>query len=138
MGTIQDIDRPDINEIKPKMFGIRELADKQLKKLIPFINVKCDDNIMSSLYVIGSFDEKSRWENGIFLNSQYFQFSIMPENKKRYYECGEKIVVELKLSCPENKVKFRKSTTTPEKAIANIMKWILAVKESIDIKEHTT
>jgi hypothetical protein len=123
--AVTDIDRPDVNGVQPKMYGIKSLAVSELYinlsvHKIPFIKIECDDNIMSSVDIIGSFDDRSLWANGIWENSHYFRFSIEPANGKRYYEAGQPVTVELARKSYKIATKFRKFTGTPEKAIEKI------------------
>lgn len=120
---IQDIDRPDKNGVPAKMQEIALQAKTVLTEHV--LSVQTDDNLMSSIQIRGSFDPRETWANGIWENSRYFRFAIIPEKGKRYYSPGEKVTVELRGSW--KLPKFRKSTTTPEKALQRIQKWIAQV-----------
>ncbi len=129
--VVQDVDRPDTNQ-KPKMWELGQQLVKALEGVeVPYLTVSTDDNLMSSIWVVGSFDKKESWEYGIFENSKGFRISIIPEKGKRYYTPGDRVTVEWSyigyfrdsngfhvLTHP------RKSTTTPEKAFEKIRKWL--------------
>jgi hypothetical protein len=85
---VNDIDRPDVNGVKPKMQEICDLAKKELAGIVPYLNITTDDNLCSNVSIQGSFDPKDSWENGIFHNGRYFIIFIHAE-KKRYYVPGE-------------------------------------------------
>jgi hypothetical protein len=128
--AVTDIDRPDVNGVQPKMYAIESLAFEELytdvfgDRLIPYMNIDCNDNLMSNIDIIGSFDDRRDWLNGIRENSHYFRFSIKPA-QGRYYEAGQPVTAELYLKSYEIASRFRKYTGTPEKAIAKIKQWIL-------------
>jgi hypothetical protein len=135
MRIIKNINRTNLNEIKPRMSSIGKLAIEKLENLIPYIHIKCDDMIISSTMVAGNFNNDGTWENKTFEKSRHFVFMIMPVKKQRYYQNGGEVRVELILSHNNNNVKFKNSITNPEEAIASILKWILTVRESIDSNE---
>jgi len=128
--VVTDIDRPDVNGVQPKMYEVKSLAFQELyADLIPVMDIECNDNLMSSVIISGSFDERKDWVNGYWNNSLYFQFFITPKDGKRYYELGENVTVELnRISYKIASKKFRKYTGSPEKAIAKIKAWIIANK----------
>lgn len=127
MSVVQAINRPDVNGVPPKMLAIRNAADEAIAGLTPYIGATTNDNLCSSVQIIGSFQPKDEWTNGIFHNSPYFIFSISPEKGKRYYTEGEKVTVELN-SVGRNLPKFRKYTGTPDKAIAKVKEWLTTTK----------
>jgi hypothetical protein len=90
----------------------------------PYLRISTDDNLMSSLWVSGSFDAPETWANGIYENSRGFRFVITPHKGKRYYVAGEPVTVELvrgKRIAP-----FRTYTGTPDKVLQKIAAWIHA------------
>lgn len=113
---IEDIKRPDVGGVLPKMHAIAELAKTVLSA--PFLKITTDDNLCSCVDIVGSFDAKETWSNGIFENSRYFRLAIMPQG--RYYTEGENVSVLLN----SGKVKFRKYTGTPESCIGKVRKWL--------------
>ena len=123
--VIQDVDRPDVDGVAPKMQAICDKIREELVTL-PYVSVSTNDNLMSSVYVRGTFDPKENWTNGIFQNGLYFVISICPEKGKRYYTEGEKITVELG-SCSYllGETKMRKYTGPVEKVIEKINKWFV-------------
>jgi len=124
---MEDINRPDRRD-PPKMAKIAALAESVVG-LTPQCMVVVDDNLMSSVCVSGSFDEEEKWVNGIWENSRYFRFFINPRKGARYYKQGEKVTIELACKWTLHKEHpFRKSTTTPEKAIQRIVAWVEKVK----------
>ncbi|WP_107670403.1 hypothetical protein [Cyanothece sp. BG0011] len=128
--VIHDVDRPDINGVKPKMQAIADSLRESLPPL-PFSSLKCDDNLMSSIHLKASFDDRAEWSNGIFENSLYFIVSIHPQKGKRYYQEGEKVSVEINSKSYKIPTKFRKYTGTPEKAIGKIVAWIEKAQSEI-------
>lgn len=120
--VVQDVDRPDINGVYPKMFPICEQV-KQTLVPTPHMNIYTNDNIMSSVMIVGSLDARENWINGIYENSRYFRFDIKPMNGKRYYDVtDDKVTVEL--TCKYTLSKFRKYTGPVNKVIAKIQEWI--------------
>lgn len=105
-----------------KMQNIAEIAKKQLSAT--FLVVHASDNIMSAVNIRGSHDKEKTWSNNIFENSRYFAFLITPAKNKRYYINGESVTVELLHKDYLITERFRKSTTTPEKAVERIATWI--------------
>lgn len=123
--SVQDVDRPDANNVPPKMANINELVTKELTGLLPCLKITCDDNIMSNIGLWGAKEPKDQWPNGIFHNATHFIGSFTPMNGKRYYDpTDEKVTVEVTSSW--NVPKFRKYTGTPEKAVAKLKEWILS------------
>lgn len=119
---VQDTDRPDIGHF-PLMWGIACRAERELQGSAPYLVVRVDDNLLSNVSIKGSLDAKDTWANGIWENSRGFRFTITPANGKRYY-IGE-LLVEVELSSRHFAgPAFRKSTTTPEKAIERIKQWL--------------
>lgn len=117
---VHDIDRPDVADVTPKMQAICEAAREALQA--PWLQIRTDDNLCSSVTIKGSLEPKSEWQGGIWHNSRYFMFFINPEKDKRYYEDGGKVSVKLHAGREVNK--FRKYTATPEKVIAKLKTWI--------------
>ena len=109
-----------------KMQEINDLAQKMLSAKC--LKAHTDDNIMSSVTIRGSHDEKETWKYEIWENSRFFMFQVMPEKGKRYYNPGENVTVELLVKSHEIKKPFRKSTSTPEKVIQRIQDWIEKTK----------
>ena len=105
-----------------RMHTVCDLAIEKLSAA--FMHVRTNDNIMSSVIIQGSHTKREDWVSGIYHNSKSFLFMITPAKGKRYYEPGENITVDLHNCHYANKTKFRKSTTTPEKAIQRIQDWI--------------
>jgi len=115
-----DVDRPDVDR-PAKMQAIADSAREALAALqIPYLNIRADDNLCSSVTISGSLDAQP-WPNGIFQNSRHFQFSITP--KGRYYTPGDKVTVELNGGY-YTLGKFRKSTGPADKALARVAAWI--------------
>ena len=125
--AVTDIDRPDVNGVQPKMYEVESLAFAELytDPMIPYMRIDCDDNIMSTVNIAGTFDPRELWGGGIWQNANYFQFAIQPEKEQRYYIAGEKVTIELVHKSHKIAAKFRKYTGTPEKAIAKIKSWII-------------
>jgi len=128
---VNDIDRPDVNGTAPKMAAVRDRIDAALFGLVPVLRVSTDDNLMSSVSVRGSLDPRDEWQNGIEYNSRHFRFSIVPQKGARYYTEGDdKVTVELPTL--DGKLwrakKFRKRTTTIDKAISAIKDWLCFVE----------
>jgi hypothetical protein len=126
---IQDLDRPDTGTTPPKMGHI---ADAATKALPDFVNVSTDDNLCSGVDVRGSFDADL---HKIWQNSRFFVFSMTAPRGQRYYDprSDPRVTVELLSRHHELKTPFRKSTTTPDKAVERIRKWI--EKNSEDIQD---
>ena len=118
MNMIEDISRPDVNGVPPKMLPILPLFSP-LAELVPVGHARTDDNLMSTIWVAGSFDKRETWANGIFENSRYFRFMISTEKGRRYYSEGDRVTAELTTDRG-----FRKYTATPEKVAAKIRAWI--------------
>lgn len=112
---------------QPRMQAIADQLTQAISGLTPHLVVRCDDNLMSNVTLRGSLDPKDAWTNGIWENSRYFRFDIEPAKGQRYYAGGE---VEVALEQSYGVPKFRRSTTTPEKAIERIVKWIKDAKQS--------
>ncbi len=132
---VEDVSRPDVNGNKPKMQAIADIYKGMLESLnLGHMNVGCNDNIMSSVTVRGSYDKKEDWSNGIFENSRYFIFTIVPMDGKRYYDDkDDKACVQL-LSCGHklNVKKFRKYTASVVKIVAKMEEWLKA-----NVSDHT-
>ena len=123
MEVIHDVDRPDVNGVAPKMQAIADQAKETLKGLLPHLQIVATDNLGSSVTFRGSFDPKEEWSNKIFMNSKHFIIHFFLAKGKRYYEEGDKVKIEF--STGSDVSNFRGSTTTPEKAIERIRKWIV-------------
>jgi hypothetical protein len=136
MKQIATVDLLAQDESKPRMSAIANLATQELKDLIPFLQIKCDDKLMSTIWIIGSFDEEETWKNGALINSKYFRFSIIPKDSQRYYKAGDSITTELFGSENFNN-QFKKSTTNPENAIVKIKSWIEATNKLIQLGKST-
>lgn len=119
---VHDVDRPDVNGTPPKMQAIRDNAAKVLTA--PCLVAHTDDNLMSCVIIRGSLDQREDWPSGIFENSRYFRFMLSPAKHRRYYDEGDKVTVELCRKSHKLAVPFRKSTTTPDKAIERIREWL--------------
>lgn len=127
MTVVHDIDRPDVGGVPPKMQAIRDEVAEALEGLAPVLRITTNDNLMSSVSVWGSLDEKETWTNSIYENSRHFRFAIVPQKGRRYYqEADEKITVELGSSHYKlyQAKPFRKGTTTVDKAIQRIRDWV--------------
>lgn len=136
MQTIQDIDRPNIREILPKMQSICNDCKQKLRNITPILGITTNDNLMSSVTIRGTFDHSSNWYNNIFHNGMYFILHITPEKGKRYYSEGEKVTLEeIGTSHKLKSSKVRKYTATPEKVIAKIKSWIENNKRKEQINE---
>lgn len=129
MNIVEDLDRPDKGNTPPKMQAIAQTTKEALANLTPFLSVKTDDNLMSSVVITGTFQPREQWPMGIFHNARYFIFFIRPARGQRYYTAGEPVEVEL-TSC-NNLPKFRKSTTTPEKAIQRIKTYLGTINNAM-------
>ena len=122
MEVVQSTDRPDVGGTPPKMQAICELARKELDA--PYLEIWTNDNIMSSVTIVGSFDPVGEWAYGIFENSRRFILHIVPEKGKRYYTEGENVTGELTSMSRRINKKFRKYTSTPEKVVQKIKGWL--------------
>ena len=120
MEVVQDISRPDVNGVLPKMNTIGVATNVLLKELLPHVKVETTDNLGSHVSIWGSFDPREKWSNGIFHNSRYFIAKIAP--KSIYYTNGDPVCVEIH-SC-SGVGKFRKYTGTPEKVLAKLTDWV--------------
>ena len=122
---IEDIDRPDIGNTPAKMIGVADEMRTALDGItLDCLKVTTDDNIMSSVDIRGSLDPRDSWANGIFMNSRWFMFSIVPAKGARYYDPETETKVTVALDNCGKVGKFRKGTTTPAKAIERIREWI--------------
>jgi hypothetical protein len=123
MEIVQSIDRPDVNGVLPKMYAICEQAKATIPAL-PYLSIVTNDNIMSSVWIRGSYQSREEWNYGIYENSPYFSFFLKPHKGQRYYTEGEEITVELASVSYKVGRKFRKYTGTPEKCLQKIAAWI--------------
>ena len=97
-------------------------AFETLKGMAEIVNVTTTDNLMSSLFVRGSFDPKGTWLNGIWENSRHFHFHVTPQ-RGRYYEAGQNVTAEL-IGKGQGMPNFRKYSGTPEKVAKKIAGWL--------------
>jgi hypothetical protein len=114
--------QPVLDAKPPKMFNIALQASQTLTPT-PVFACRASDNLMSLVYVSGSFDTRESWPNGIKENSRYFRFSIIPKGR-RYYNDGDTLTVELEQGYKLKK--FRKYTGPLDKILAKINEWIAA------------
>lgn len=122
MTVVRDVDHPDVDGVTPKMQAIATACEAALNA--EYLNITTDDNLCSSVCVKGALDSKDKWSGGIWQNGLWFMFWINPEKGQRYYEPGMKVTVELHVVSYKLEVKFRKSTTTSDKVVDKIAKWI--------------
>ena len=122
MPVVHDRDRPDVGGVPAKMQAIGDACQAALSA--EWLKITTDDNLCSSVVVRGALDAEDKWSGGIWQNGLYFMFMISPEREQRYYEPGMKVIVEMHVVSYKLKGSFRKSTTTPDKAIARIQQWI--------------
>jgi hypothetical protein len=121
---VQDVDRPDVGGVPPKMAKVRDEVAASLEKLmLPFLVVQTDDNLMSSVWIRGSFQPRTSWSNGIFHNSPYFQIRLIPAKGGRYYVDGADVEMELTTKC-SSLSKLRKYTGPVAKVIPKLVKWV--------------
>jgi hypothetical protein len=95
---------------------------------LPYLAIKTDDNLMSSVWIRGSFQHKEDWQSSIYYNSPYFCFAIVPMKGARYYTSGENVTVTL-----DNRgvgAKFRKYTGPIDKVLRKIQDWIILADAS--------
>lgn len=120
---VQDIDRPDINGIPPKMQAISELMKEKLSA--PYLRIQCSDNLCSSVMISGALVTKEEFPNGILQNAPFFMIQIRPAT--RYYTEGQEVSAEM--FCRHYKLpKMRKYTSSsPEKVAKKIQEWIEGV-----------
>jgi hypothetical protein len=105
---------------------VKEVLDKELVDLVPFLKVDNDSNLCSGIHIMGSFDKRETWSNGIFRNSRYFQFNIFPKNGERDYTGGD-LTLEVSTYANEKmKKKFRKVSGDKNKISSKLKEWILA------------
>lgn len=132
--VVTDIDRPDTNGTKPLMTQLCQQVTDRLEHLDVVRNVTCSDNFLSTVTIWGTFDPENTWAGGYYLNSRHFRFGFVTGKDKRYYSDGDKVTVELDSSShkiPAHLRKFRKYTGAPEKVIAKVEAWILAVTAEV-------
>jgi len=120
---IQDIDRPDVNGVPPKMLAISETAKKTLEGITPYLSISTDDNLMSSVSLRGTLEPREQWSNGIFHNASYFIASIVPMNGKRYYDAAHDKVT-IYVSSSNRMSKFRKYTGHVDKCLTKFKDWV--------------
>ena len=121
---VNDLDRPDVHGVLPKMHSICDKAKEELLHLTPYMTICTDDNIMSSVTVRGTKESKDTWQFGIFENAGYFTFLIKPMDDKRYYDPkDDKVTVEL-VSKSYKLPKFRKYTGPLDKVLLKIKEWV--------------
>jgi hypothetical protein len=117
---IQDISRPDVGGIPPKMQALAERVAKEVGGLTPWMRVTTDDNFCSSIFIRGSYQLKEQWANGIFENSDYFLIKLAP--KTRYYSEGQEIGMEMVTS--HGVAKMRRYHGPVDKVLEKVIKWI--------------
>ena len=103
---------------------MKVIADDLRTKLeggLPWMNIKNDSNLASSVAIYGSLDKREDWSNDIYQNSRHFILHVTAKGG-RYYTGGE-VTAEI-LSSGKISKKFRKYSGTPEKVIAKIVQWI--------------
>ncbi len=115
---------PVTDNVTTKRMAAVEALCQPLKSLVPYCRIECDDNLMSSVWIHGSYDPKETWSYGIYQNSNYFQFSITPAKGQRYYNGGD---VTVEYCSGSVRRKFRKYTASPEKVVAKIKDWMTSV-----------
>ena len=125
MEIVNDIDRPDVNGVAPKMQGVCDDLRAKLEDVskLKYLSVWTNDNLCSSVTVRASLDEKGDWANNIFQNSRYIILTVHVAKGKRYYEEGDKVTVEMiskKYSLPN----MRKYTGTPDKVVQKIVDYV--------------
>jgi len=121
--VVQDIGRPDVSGVAPKMQAIRDQTASALQGLAPDLKVSTDDNLCSSVYVRGSFTTDPT--NGIWQNGLYFQVFISPPKGKRYYSEGDKVTLELSTASYQLKNnKLRKYTGPIDNVLVKLSAWI--------------
>jgi len=130
MDVVHDVDRPDVNGVPPKMKGVRDEVSVALSRLsaVPYLTVTTDDNLMSSVWIKGSFQPRAQWEHNIFQNSPYFQIRLCPAKGQRYYEEGADMEMELCTKC-STLSKLRRYTGPLSKILPKLEKWILSQGE---------
>jgi len=135
--TIRDVDWDPSQA--PRMLAEKEVIANTLEEAVPFLKISTDDNIMSHIGIIGSFQEPDEWPNKIFENSQYFRFGVTPA-KGRYYNPGDKMTVELiSVDYKLPNKKFRKYTSDdPQKIADKILKWIDENKDGLGSSSVST
>jgi hypothetical protein len=69
---VQDISRPDVGGIAPKMQVVADLAECALAGRAPYIKIRADDNLCSNVTVWGALEAPAEWANGIFWNATHF------------------------------------------------------------------
>jgi len=121
---VQDIDRPDVGGVAPKMDALALKARSLLSAA--YLVITASDNLVSSVHIRGAFNTKDKWTNGIFQNGLYFQMFIWPEKGKRYFSPDDtRVTVELSNCSHELKnPKFRKYTGKIDRAIEKIAVWM--------------
>jgi len=124
---ITNINTANENRADAKMSHIAAAAEAALAA--PFLKIRANDNLMSTVAIHGSFDPVDAWENNIFHNSRYFIFHITPAKGRRWYDPATDTTVTVELISSGIRwtaAKFRKYTGSPDKAIAKIAAWMAA------------
>ena len=125
--SVQDVDRPDVGVVQPKMQAICDQA-KELTGLAPVLSIKTDDNMGSSVLIRGSHTPREEWPGGIYENGLYFTIFIWPKGGKRYYEeSDDKVTVELATACyklTDEIGNLRKYTDSVDKVLEKIAQWL--------------
>lgn len=131
MDVVQDVKRPDVGGVPPKMKAVGELVEGALRPRtqrgdagkLGYLNIQTNDNLGSSVCVRLTREVPGAWSNGIFHNARYVIAFFRPQGGKRYYGAGEGVTVEVS-SSGQGVPKFRKYTSTPEKAVAKFNEWL--------------
>ena len=118
--VVNDIDRPDVNGVPPKMQAVADKVKAELAGSLPFLTVQTDDNLCSSVIVRGAKEKPEDWPFKIFHNASYFILRIYPPS--RYYTEGQNVTVEVTSS--SKLPKLRKYTGSPDKVIAKVKAWV--------------
>lgn len=105
------------------MDKIEKLARQKLDGLLLYLRIRCSDDIMSNVFIAGSFNNKKYWRNNIFENSKYFKVYIVPENEKRFYDEKDKNVTLVMIAVWKCE-KIRTYTSTPENVVDKLVYWI--------------
>jgi hypothetical protein len=124
MEVVQDVDRPDVGGVQPKMIGLCNQFREALVGTVPYLWLRTNDNLGSSILIVGSFQPKDQWVNGIIENSSYFKLLVHPKGKK-YYEQGDLLQFEGTKIKELRKPLLRSMSGTPDKVLARIKTWII-------------
>lgn len=106
---------------------MQPIADKVKDMLsCPYLRIRCDDNIMSSVDIRGTLTPKDEWPNAIFHNAPGFTFLVSPEKGKRYFDPDDTRVQVSLLTCGPGmpNCRFRRYTGPIASALARIVAWV--------------